>query len=82
MPKTRLSAALALVLVATAAVQTVAAQAQAAAETTAQPDLADLLWVARPLVVFADSPRIRDTSSRWSCSRKARRCSRTSACRC
>lgn len=57
MPKTRLSAALALVLVATAAAQTVAAQAQAAAETTVQPDLAELLWVARPLVVFADSPQ-------------------------
>ena len=58
MPKTRLSAALALVLVATAAAaQTVAAQAQAAAEATVQPDLADLLWVARPLVVFADSPQ-------------------------
>ncbi len=25
-------------------------------EAEAQPDLADLLWVARPLVVFADSP--------------------------
>lgn len=57
MPKTRLSAALALVLVATAAAQTVAAQAQAAAEATVQPDLAELLWVARPLVVFADSPQ-------------------------
>lgn len=57
MPKNRLSAALALILVATAAAQTVAAQAQAAAEATVQPDLAELLWVARPLVVFADSPQ-------------------------
>lgn len=57
MPKNRLSAALALVLVATAAAQTVAAQAQAAAEAPVQPELAELLWVARPLVVFADSPQ-------------------------
>jgi hypothetical protein len=49
---------LALTLVALAATVTVA-QTQAAAvqaERPSQPALDDLVWVARPLVVFADSP--------------------------
>ena len=36
-------------------VQTQAAAAQAVATDAAQPDLEELLWVARPLVVFADT---------------------------
>ncbi len=37
-------------------IRTEAAAAQAVATDAAQPDLKQFLWVARPLVVFADSP--------------------------
>jgi hypothetical protein len=49
---------LALALAALAATVTVAQTPAVAvqAETAAQPSLDELLWIARPLVVFADSP--------------------------
>jgi len=34
----------------------VAVQAESEAEPPAQPNLEDLLWIARPVVVFADTP--------------------------
>lgn len=60
MPKSSLSVALALavaVMGAAAQAPVAAAQVGSEAETEppAEPSLADLLWVARPLVVFADT---------------------------
>lgn len=59
MPKSSLSVALALAVAVMGAVaaQAPVAAAQAGSETEAQPTLADLLWVARPLVLFADTPQ-------------------------
>ncbi len=59
MPKSSLSVALALAVAVMGAVAArapvAAAQAGSEAEPPVQPSLADLLWIARPLVVFADT---------------------------